>query len=65
MAPLFHVDWYRIAVDEVQEVEGMASLAAQLLVHLPSVQRWGISGTPISRGLKDLIGTCLIESSSI
>ena len=54
--PLYHVNWHRVCVDEVQEVEGAASAAAKMARIIPSRLRWGISGTPITRGLVDLAG---------
>jgi len=56
LCPLYNVYWHRICVDEVQEVEGAASIAAKMAKLLKGNIRWGISGTPITRGLVDLAG---------
>lgn len=50
-SPLFAVGWRRVVVDEVQEVEGKASRAAQMARALRSRARWGVSGTPVTKGL--------------
>ncbi|KAH8050453.1 ATP binding protein [Aureococcus anophagefferens] len=39
-APLFHVDWRRVVVDEVQDVEGR-SAGADVARELPAERRWG------------------------
>ena len=44
------VKFWRICLDEVQMVEG-SNLAAQLARRLSSRHKWGVSGTPIQRGL--------------
>ncbi|RHY45598.1 hypothetical protein DYB38_005224 [Aphanomyces astaci] len=46
---LYHVTWGRICVDEVQEILGKSSLAAQMMHQLQSPIRWGLSGTPVSK----------------
>lgn len=56
VSPLFEVRWRRVVVDEVQDVEGQASAAAQMLRSLETEQRWGVSGTAITNGLGALKG---------
>ncbi|KAF0712803.1 Aste57867_4669 [Aphanomyces stellatus] len=46
---LYHVSWRRICVDEVQEILGKSSLAAQMIQQLEAPIRWGLSGTPVSK----------------
>ncbi|ETV84301.1 hypothetical protein, variant 1 [Aphanomyces astaci] len=52
---LYHVTWGRICVDEVQEILGKSSLAAQMMHQLQSPIRWGLSGTPVSK-VADIAG---------
>ena len=53
-APLFHVDWRRVVVDEVQDVEGR-SAGADVARELPAERRWGVSGTPVGKGGLDAL----------
>ena len=52
VSPLYETRWRRVIVDEVQDVEGQASNAAKMLRTLKTDHRWGVSGTPITRGLE-------------
>eukprot|EP00936_MAST-01D_sp_MAST-1D-sp1_P001678 g1678.t1 len=64
LAPLLRVRWWRVVIDEVQEVEGAATLAAKCARALTARMRWGVSGTPITRGLADLRGLLLFLAPS-
>ncbi|KAF0737451.1 hypothetical protein Ae201684P_006304 [Aphanomyces euteiches] len=55
VSTLYHVSWSRICVDEVQEILGKSSLAAQMIQQLEAPIRWGLSGTPVSK-LVDIQG---------
>ncbi|GAM25745.1 hypothetical protein SAMD00019534_089200 [Acytostelium subglobosum LB1] len=52
--PLACLVWWRICLDEVQMVESTNSKYLQMAVSLQCRHRWGLSGTPIQRGLSDL-----------
>eukprot|EP00127_Corallochytrium_limacisporum_P001341 Clim_evm6s52 gene=Clim_evmTU6s52 len=55
-SPLTCIEWWRMCVDEVQMVEGRTSKAAEVARMLNVVNRWCISGTPLSHALPDLEG---------
>ncbi|ETV91452.1 hypothetical protein, variant [Aphanomyces invadans] len=55
VSTLYHVSWSRICVDEVQEILGKSSLAAQMMQQLNAPIRWGLSGTPVSK-VADIAG---------
>lgn len=50
------VNFWRICLDEAQEVESGTTGAAKLALQLTARHRWGVTGTPISRGAEDLYG---------
>ncbi len=50
------VTFWRICLDEVQMIETATTKVAQMALKLSTVHRWGVSGTPIRRGLEDLHG---------
>ena len=54
--PLTRLTWWRVVLDEAQEVESSTAKAASMARMVPAVQRWAVSGTPVSRGLEDLQG---------
>lgn len=53
--PLTRLTWWRVILDEAQMVEG-ASKAAEMAASLSMVNRWCVTGTPISHGLADVYG---------
>lgn len=57
--PLPRLVWWRVCLDEAQMVEGSATKAAEMALRLRSVNRWCVTGTPISRGVEDLFGLLL------
>jgi E3 ubiquitin-protein ligase SHPRH len=48
-----------VIVDEAQMIEGANSKAAQMANNLRIVNRWCVTGTPISKGLDDIYGLLL------
>ena len=54
--PLVRLRWWRVVIDEAQMIEGAHKLAAQMANHLTMVNRWCVTGTPISRSVNDLQG---------
>ena len=57
--PLTRLTWWRVIVDEAQMIEGASSKAAVMANHLRMVNRWCVTGTPISKGLDDIYGLAL------
>ncbi|XP_022696804.1 E3 ubiquitin-protein ligase SHPRH-like isoform X2 [Varroa jacobsoni] len=55
-SPLVSVEFWRVALDEAQMVEQCTVSAAQMVLSIPAVNRWCVTGTPIHRGLNDLYG---------
>ncbi|CAI5475904.1 unnamed protein product [Closterium sp. Yama58-4] len=54
--PLTQLHWWRVCLDEAQLVEGGTSRAAVMAARLSARLRWCVSGTPLHRGLPDLLG---------
>ena len=54
--PLTRLTWWRVVLDEAQEVESSTAAAAAMARLVPGVHRWAVTGTPVSRGLEDLRG---------
>ena len=57
--PLTRLTWWRVIVDEAQMIEGASSKAAVMANQLRMVNRWCVTGTPISKGLEDIFGLVL------
>jgi len=54
---LTSLEWFRICLDEAQEVESSTAAATEMAASLSAKYRWCVTGTPIgSRGLEDLAG---------
>lgn len=54
--PLTSIKFWRIVVDEAQMVESSTAKATEMVRKIEAVNRWAVTGTPISRGLEDLHG---------
>jgi E3 ubiquitin-protein ligase SHPRH len=54
--PLTGVRFWRVVVDEAQMVESSTAKATEMAMKIQSINRWCVTGTPISRGLEDLYG---------
>ncbi|TPX15186.1 uncharacterized protein E0L32_004744 [Thyridium curvatum] len=55
-SPLMQLSWWRVCLDEAQEIESGVSKTAQLATIIPRVNAWGVTGTPVKEGIKDLWG---------
>ncbi|EPQ53423.1 hypothetical protein GLOTRDRAFT_139677 [Gloeophyllum trabeum ATCC 11539] len=53
---LFQVDWWRIVLDEAQNIRNKRTRASRAVTKLSSKYRWCLSGTPIINGLADAYG---------
>ncbi|GBG28199.1 E3 ubiquitin-protein ligase SHPRH [Hondaea fermentalgiana] len=59
-SPLTSVTWFRVCLDEAQEVESSAAAAAEMAKNLQARFRWCVTGTPVGKhGLDDLFGLLL------
>ena len=55
-SPLTEVGWWRVCLDEAQNVESGVSAAAEVARLVPRVHAWAVTGTPLRRDHKDLYG---------
>ena len=55
-SPLVQLSWWRICLDEAQQIESGVSNAAKVARLIPRVNAWGITGTPVKEDIKDLWG---------
>ena len=46
--PLTKITWWRVIMDEAQMVGGGASAPSQMMERIPAVNRWCVTGTPLS-----------------
>ena len=56
--PLLQVHWHRVVLDEAQMVDVPTSRSAKMARLLACNHRWGMSGTPLLRGVEDFRGLC-------
>ncbi|TLS31432.1 hypothetical protein PpBr36_02399 [Pyricularia pennisetigena] len=56
LSPLVQCLWWRVCLDEAQEVDSGVSKAAILARTIPRVNAWAITGTPIKDDIMDLKG---------
>ncbi|KAI0012858.1 SNF2 family N-terminal domain-containing protein [Xylariaceae sp. FL0662B] len=59
MSPLVQISWWRVCLDEAQQIESGVSSAAKVARLIPRVNAWGITGTPVKNDIKDLWGLLL------
>lgn len=55
-SPLVDIHWWRVCLDEAQMVENGVSNAATVARLIPRVNAWAVSGTPLKKDIKDLLG---------
>lgn len=46
-SPLVQLSWWRVCLDEAQEIESGVSNAATVVRVVPRVNAWGVTGTPV------------------
>ena len=56
ISPLVQIDWWRVALDECQMIDSGVSNAAKVAQVIPRQNAWAISGTPLKKEAKDLLG---------
>jgi E3 ubiquitin-protein ligase SHPRH len=55
-SPIMGLSWWRILMDEAQMIESGVSKAAVVARMIPRVNAWCVTGTPVRRGIEDLLG---------
>ncbi|KAI1462175.1 SNF2 family N-terminal domain-containing protein [Annulohypoxylon moriforme] len=55
-SPLTQISWWRVCLDEAQQIESGVSNAAKVARLIPRINSWGITGTPVKENIKDLWG---------
>ncbi|KAI9894478.1 MAG: hypothetical protein M1814_003236 [Vezdaea aestivalis] len=55
-SPLAQISWWRVCLDEAQMVESGVSNAAKVARMIPRCNAWAITGTPLRKDVKDLLG---------
>ncbi len=55
--PLLQIRWWRLILDEAQQIESRVSKSAAMALKVSSRHKWCVTGTPIGKnGLDDLYG---------
>lgn len=55
-SPLTQILWWRVVLDEAQMIESGVSNAAKVAQVLPREHAWAVTGTPVKKDSKDLMG---------
>ncbi|KAI1199525.1 SNF2 family N-terminal domain-containing protein [Nemania serpens] len=58
-SPLVQIGWWRICLDEAQQIDSGVSSAAKVARLIPRVNAWAVTGTPVKDGPNDLWGLLL------
>ncbi|KAI0167093.1 SNF2 family N-terminal domain-containing protein [Hypoxylon sp. FL1284] len=58
-SPLIQISWWRVCLDEAQQIENGMSNASKVARLIPRVNSWGITGTPVKKDIRDLWGLLL------
>ncbi|EPE09636.1 snf2 family helicase [Ophiostoma piceae UAMH 11346] len=53
-SPLVQLSWWRVCLDEAQEIENGVSNVAALAHLIPRFNSWGVTGTPVKDNINDL-----------
>ncbi|PCH44932.1 hypothetical protein WOLCODRAFT_145249 [Wolfiporia cocos MD-104 SS10] len=53
---LFEIEWYRVIIDEAQNIRNKRTRVSRAVTKLESKYRWCLTGTPIMNGLSDAYG---------
>ncbi|KAB5589713.1 ATP-dependent helicase [Ceratobasidium theobromae] len=54
--PLAANKWYRVVVDEAQNIRNRSSRSSRIMATLDAKYRWALTGTPVTNSLADLYG---------
>ncbi|KZF24694.1 hypothetical protein L228DRAFT_228741 [Xylona heveae TC161] len=55
-SPLVQISWWRVCLDEAQMVENGVSNAATVARRIPRCNAWAVTGTPLRKDIRDLLG---------
>ncbi|KAJ3579296.1 hypothetical protein NPX13_g1263 [Xylaria arbuscula] len=58
-SPLVRIDWWRVCLDEAQQIDTGVSSAAKVACLIPRVNAWAVTGTPVKDDPNDLWGLLL------
>ncbi|KAI0459789.1 SNF2 family N-terminal domain-containing protein [Xylaria acuta] len=58
-SPLVRIGWWRICLDEAQQIDSGVSSAAKVACLIPRVNAWAVTGTPVKDDPNDLWGLLL------
>ncbi|KAI1342240.1 SNF2 family N-terminal domain-containing protein [Xylariaceae sp. FL0016] len=58
-SPLVQISWWRLCLDEAQQIESGVSVAARVARLIPRVNAWAVTGTPVKDKISDLWGLLL------
>ena len=56
LSPVTQIVWWRVVLDEAQLLENGLNNAAKMAQLIPRQNAWAVSGTPIRKNAKDLLG---------
>ena len=56
LSPINQLVWWRVVLDEAQMIESGVNNAAKVAQLIPRQNSWALSGTPVRRNAKDLLG---------
>lgn len=56
ISPITQITWWRVVLDEAQMIEGGSNNAARVAQLIPRRNAWAVSGTPVRKDAKDLLG---------
>ncbi|KAJ1306287.1 hypothetical protein OPQ81_010989 [Rhizoctonia solani] len=54
--PLALTKWYRVIIDEAQNIRNRSTRSSRVMAMLDSEYRWALTGTPVTNTLADLYG---------
>jgi SNF2 family DNA or RNA helicase len=54
ISPLFEILWYRVVLDEVQNIKNSKTYAFHAACDLKAINRWCLTGTPIQNTIDEL-----------
>lgn len=64
-SPLVQMSWWRLCLDEAQEIENGVSNTATLVQIIPRVNAWGVTGTPVKDDVQGEYTTVVSKKKKI